>query len=156
AGRRTTASTSWPRSRSTSARPMEPVAPVITIMVCPLQLSGISDSGFPDATLSGIESSSLGWRVRADAKRNLDKIVSAAAEVVAARGVSAPREATAKRAGVGVGPLYRRFPDRDSLIAAVGDHYVHTMAAALDEAASSGADAWNAIWDFVTWAAAPG
>ncbi|MEO3870773.1 helix-turn-helix domain-containing protein [Nonomuraea sp. B12E4] len=94
--------------------------------------------------------------MRADAKRNLDKIVSAAAEVMAERGVSAPMEAIAKRAGVGVGTLYRRFPDRDSLIAAVGDHYVHTMAAALDEAASSGADAWNAIWDFVTWAAAPG
>ncbi|MFI7133068.1 TetR/AcrR family transcriptional regulator [Nonomuraea sp. NPDC050153] len=94
--------------------------------------------------------------MRADARRNLDKIVEAAAEIMAERGVDAPMEAVAKRAGVGVGTLYRRFPDRNALIAAVGDHYVHTMADALDLAASSASDAWSAIWDFVTWAAEPG
>nr|WP_206067134.1 TetR/AcrR family transcriptional regulator [Nonomuraea sp. FMUSA5-5] len=94
--------------------------------------------------------------VRADARRNLGKIVTAAAEVVAERGVNAPMEAIAKRAGVGVGTLYRRFPDRDALIAAVGDHYIHTMAQALDTASRTSADAWSAIWDFVSWAAAPG
>jgi AcrR family transcriptional regulator len=94
--------------------------------------------------------------VRADAKRNLDKIVEAAAEVVAERGVNAPMEAIAKRAGVGVGTLYRRFPDRHAVIAAVGDHYIHTMADALDEAAKSASDAWSAIEDFVFWVAAPG
>ncbi|MCP2355271.1 AcrR family transcriptional regulator [Nonomuraea thailandensis] len=98
------------------------------------------------------------WRsyVRADARRNLGKIVEAAAEVVAERGVNAPMEAIAKRAGVGIGTLYRRFPDRAALIAAVGDHYIHTMAEALDAAAGSSADAWSAIWDFVCWVAEPG
>ncbi|MDP4507725.1 TetR/AcrR family transcriptional regulator [Nonomuraea turcica] len=94
--------------------------------------------------------------MRADARRNLDKIVEAAAEIVAERGVNAPMEAIAKRAGVGIGTLYRRFPDRHALIAAVGDHYVHTMAQALDEAAKSSSDAWGAIWDFVSWVAEPG
>ncbi|MGN9840468.1 TetR/AcrR family transcriptional regulator [Nonomuraea sp. H19] len=94
--------------------------------------------------------------MRADAKRNLDKIVEAAAEVVAERGANAPMEAIAKRAGVGVGTLYRRFPDRHALIAAVGDLYIHTMANALGEAARSASDAWGAIWDFVSWAAEPG
>ncbi|MEV0386157.1 helix-turn-helix domain-containing protein [Nonomuraea sp. NPDC050643] len=94
--------------------------------------------------------------MRADARRNLDKIVEAAAEVVSERGVNAPMEAIAKRAGVGVGTLYRRFPDRDALIAAVGDLYIHTMANALDTAARDRADAWSAIWDFVSWVAAPG
>ncbi|MFB4280141.1 MULTISPECIES: TetR/AcrR family transcriptional regulator [unclassified Nonomuraea] len=94
--------------------------------------------------------------MRADARRNLDKIVEAAAAVVAERGVNAPMEAVAKRAGVGVGTLYRRFPDRGALIAAVGDHYIHTMADALDTAAGATADAWSAIWDFVCWAAEPG
>ncbi|MEV0825425.1 TetR/AcrR family transcriptional regulator [Nonomuraea rubra] len=94
--------------------------------------------------------------MRADARRNLSKIVEAAAEVVAERGVNAPMEAIAKRAGVGIGTLYRRFPDRNALIAAVGDHYVHTMAQALDRAAGGSADAWSAIWDFVSWAAEPG
>ncbi|GAA4948705.1 TetR/AcrR family transcriptional regulator [Nonomuraea thailandensis] len=94
--------------------------------------------------------------MRADARRNLGKIVEAAAEVVAERGVNAPMEAIAKRAGVGIGTLYRRFPDRAALIAAVGDHYIHTMAEALDAAAGSSADAWSAIWDFVCWVAEPG
>ncbi|MEV5891159.1 TetR/AcrR family transcriptional regulator [Nonomuraea fuscirosea] len=94
--------------------------------------------------------------MRADARRNLGKIVEAAAEVVAERGVGAPMEAIAKRAGVGVGTLYRRFPDRDALIAAVGDHYIHTMADALDAADRGSADAWSAIWDFVCWVAEPG
>ncbi|TMR94370.1 TetR/AcrR family transcriptional regulator [Nonomuraea basaltis] len=94
--------------------------------------------------------------MRADARRNLDKIVAAAAEVVAERGVNVPMEAIAKRAGVGVGTLYRRFPDRHALIAAVGDHYIHTMADALDEAAKSTTDAWSAIEEFVSWVAAPG
>ncbi|TYB70333.1 TetR/AcrR family transcriptional regulator [Nonomuraea sp. PA05] len=94
--------------------------------------------------------------MRADARRNLHKIVEAAAEVVAERGVNAPMEAIAKRAGVGIGTLYRRFPDRDALIAAVGDHYIHTMAEALDTAAAGSADAWNAIREFVSWVAEPG
>ncbi|WP_084773495.1 TetR/AcrR family transcriptional regulator [Nonomuraea candida] len=94
--------------------------------------------------------------MRADARRNLGKIVEAAAEVVAERGVDAPMEAIARRAGVGVGTLYRRFPDRDALIAALGDHYVHTMADALEAAAGRAPDAWAAIGDFVSWAAEPG
>lgn len=94
--------------------------------------------------------------MRADARRNLGKIVEAAAEIVAERGVNAPMELIAKRAGVGVGTLYRRFPDRDTLIAAVGDHYVHTMADALNDAAAGSGSAWDAIRDFVSWVAAPG
>ncbi|MGW4795475.1 TetR/AcrR family transcriptional regulator [Nonomuraea sp. NPDC004297] len=94
--------------------------------------------------------------MRADARRNLGKIVKAAAEIVAERGVNAPMELIAKRAGVGVGTLYRRFPDRDTLIAAVGDHYVHTMADALNDAAAGSGSAWDAIRGFVSWVAAPG
>ncbi|TDD10886.1 TetR/AcrR family transcriptional regulator [Nonomuraea deserti] len=94
--------------------------------------------------------------MRADARRNLDKLVAAAAEVMAERGVGVPMEAVARRAGVGVGTLYRRFPDRNALIVAVGDHYVHTMAQALDEAGRRAPDAWSAVRAFVSWAAEPG
>jgi len=93
--------------------------------------------------------------VRADARRNLTKIVAAAAEAIAERGVNVPMEVIARRAGVGVGTLYRRFPDRNALIAAIGEHYVHTMSEALDAAAAEG-DAWSAIRGFVSWAAEPG
>ncbi|MET8002901.1 TetR/AcrR family transcriptional regulator [Nonomuraea glycinis] len=58
-------------------------------------------------------------RMRADARRNRDQIIAAAREMFVARGADAPMEEIARTAGVGVGTLYRRFPDRESLIRAV-------------------------------------
>ncbi|WP_336208909.1 TetR/AcrR family transcriptional regulator [Nonomuraea sp. LPB2021202275-12-8] len=94
--------------------------------------------------------------MRADARRNLDKIVEAAAAVMAERGAGAPMELIARRAGVGVGTLYRRFPDRNALIAAMGQHYVHSLAEALDRAAERAPDAWSGLREFVLWAGDPG
>ena len=58
-------------------------------------------------------------RVRADARRNIDTLLEAAKEVFATSGVDAPVREIAARAGVGVGTLYRHFPQRADLIAAV-------------------------------------
>lgn len=58
-------------------------------------------------------------RVRADARRNIDTLLEAAKEVFATSGVDAPVREIAARAGVGVGTLYRHFPQRPDLIAAV-------------------------------------
>ena len=58
-------------------------------------------------------------RVRADALRNEDAVLQAAKEVFITSGVDAPAREIALRAGVGVGTLYRRFPKRSDLIAAV-------------------------------------
>jgi AcrR family transcriptional regulator len=57
--------------------------------------------------------------VRADAKRNTDALLEAAAAVFATSGVDAPVREIAVRAGVGVGTVYRHFPSRSDLIAAV-------------------------------------
>lgn len=66
--------------------------------------------------------------VRADARRSVDALLTAAAEVFAASGVDAPvRQITAK-AGVGAGTLYRHFPQRSDLIAAVFRHEVDACA----------------------------
>lgn len=56
---------------------------------------------------------------RADAQRNLDRLLQAAMEVFAESGVDAPVRAIAERAGVGVGTFYRHFPQRADLIVAV-------------------------------------
>jgi AcrR family transcriptional regulator len=69
-----------------------------------------------------------GSRLRADARRNLDQIVAAARESFAERGIEVPMEEVARRAGVGVGTLYRRFPDREALIEAVVIDTLHRMA----------------------------
>ncbi|TDD15876.1 TetR/AcrR family transcriptional regulator [Actinomadura sp. KC06] len=67
-------------------------------------------------------------RVRADAQRSIDALLTAAAEVFTASGVDAPvRQITAK-AGVGAGTLYRHFPQRSDLIAAVFRHEVDSCA----------------------------
>jgi AcrR family transcriptional regulator len=58
-------------------------------------------------------------RPRADAVRNRARIVETAREVFAARGSDASLEEIARGAGVGIGTLYRHFPTRDDLVAAV-------------------------------------
>lgn len=94
--------------------------------------------------------------MRADARRNLDKIMEAVAQVVAEHGVNAPMEAIATRAGVGVGTLYRRFPDRTALIAALGRQHLTSISQALSDAADSTGDPWTAVRGFVTWVAESG
>jgi len=56
--------------------------------------------------------------LRADALRNRERILTAAEEVFLERGANAALEEVAKRAGVGIGTLYRRFPTREDLLAA--------------------------------------
>lgn len=58
-------------------------------------------------------------RVRADAQRNLGVVLDAAKAVFATSGVDAPVREIAAKAGVGVGTLYRHFPQRSDLIVAV-------------------------------------
>ena len=67
-------------------------------------------------------------RVRADAQRSTDALLEAALEVFATSGVDAPVREIAQRAGVGVGTLYRRFPQRSDLVIAVFRHEVDACA----------------------------
>lgn len=57
--------------------------------------------------------------MRADARRNHDRLVNAARELYAEQGVDAPLEEIARRAGVGSATLYRHFANRESLLEAV-------------------------------------
>src|SRR6266540_272671 len=54
--------------------------------------------------------------LRRDAQRNRDAIVAAARQVFCDHGLEAPLEEIARRAGVGIGTLYRRFPSRVELV----------------------------------------
>src|SRR5688572_15017033 len=58
-------------------------------------------------------------RLRADAQRNRDEILRVAIEQFAVHGISASLEDIARVSGVGPGTLYRHFPTREALIAAV-------------------------------------
>ncbi len=56
---------------------------------------------------------------RADAVRNLAKILEAAEEVFAAEGIAVPIDEVARRAGVGIGTVYRHFPTKEALFEAI-------------------------------------
>lgn len=58
-------------------------------------------------------------RERRDVKRNLERVLRAAQELFAERGADVRMEEVARRAGVGVGTIYRRFPSKEQLFAAV-------------------------------------
>ena len=57
--------------------------------------------------------------LRADAQRNRARLLEAAEAVFAAEGISVPVDLIAEKAGVGVGTLYSRFPDKQALIDAI-------------------------------------
>jgi AcrR family transcriptional regulator len=67
-------------------------------------------------------------RQRVDARANRDKLVAAARSLFTEKSTSAPLEEVAERAGVGVGTLYRHFPERSDLIAAVFRHEIDACA----------------------------
>jgi AcrR family transcriptional regulator len=69
-------------------------------------------------------------RRRADAQRNAQAVLDAAAAVFVASGVEAPVRDIAARAGVGVGTVYRHFPTRADLVVAVYRHQVEACAEA--------------------------
>ena len=75
--------------------------------------------------------------VRADAQRNLLVLLQAARDVFAASGVDAPVREIADRAGVGIGTVYRHFPRREDLIAAVFRQEMEACADALDRLAAT-------------------
>lgn len=85
--------------------------------------------------------------LRADARRNVEALLRAAVAVFAEVGVDAPMRTIAARAGVGVGTLYRHFPQRSDLIQAVIRHEVDAyVAAAATLAATSAPGEALAAW----------
>lgn len=73
-------------------------------------------------------------RLRADAALNRDRIVDAAVELFRARGIAVPLDEVARRAGVGVATLYRRFPTRADLAAATFERNLSRYTEAVDRA----------------------
>ena len=75
--------------------------------------------------------------LRADAKRNIETLVRTARDIFATSGVEAPMREIAQKAGVGVGTIYRNFPQRSDLIAAVFRSEVDACADAAAELAAT-------------------
>jgi AcrR family transcriptional regulator len=86
--------------------------------------------------------------LRADAKRNRERVVAAAREVFAERGLDASTNEVARRAGVGVATLFRRFPTRDELVAAVFAEKMAGYTRAIDEALTD-PDPWHGFCRYI-------
>ena len=96
--------------------------------------------------MSGITGEQQGQR--SHARRNHEVLVEAAREVFAERGAEASLEEIARRAGVGIGTLYRHFATRDALIEAVFERRIGDFVAIAERAAAE-PDAWLAFVGFL-------
>jgi AcrR family transcriptional regulator len=74
-------------------------------------------------------------KLRADARRNRDRLVEVAAAAFAQKGVETSLEDIARQAGVGIGTLYRHFPTREHLVEVVYRRELESLAAAAGELA---------------------
>ncbi len=81
--------------------------------------------------------------LRADARRNHERIVAAAAAAFAESGLDAQVEDIARRASVGVGTLYRHFPTKDALVAALAEEHFERLADTVEAALAQDGDAWE-------------
>ena len=88
--------------------------------------------------------------LRADARRNREKIVAAARSAFAEYGLDAQMDEIARRADVGVGTLYRHFPTKDALVRGLVVSHMEDMAARGQAIAAEGReDAWDAFAGFM-------
>jgi AcrR family transcriptional regulator len=86
--------------------------------------------------------------LRRDAERNRQRILEAARDAFAADGLAVTLDEIARRAGVGVGTVYRRFPDKEQLIEALFEHRMQEFAALAEECLQAD-DAWDGLVRFL-------
>lgn len=92
---------------------------------------------------------------RADARRNREAILAAARDLFAEQGIEAQMDDVAAAGGVGVGTVYRHFPNKEDLLQALMVRRFEKLTArctgAVEEA--RGGDAWGAFRDFILYSA---
>jgi AcrR family transcriptional regulator len=86
--------------------------------------------------------------LRSDARRNRDRIIDAARQSFAEHGLDVGVDEIARRAGVGVGTLYRRFPTKQSLVHAIFEQRLDDLQPAIDRALLRD-DPWDGLVDLL-------
>ena len=87
--------------------------------------------------------------LRADARRNHQQLLHAARDVLLERGPGAPLDEVARRAGVGIGTLYRRFPDRQALLRAVALEALADSRRAAEDALAQDGEGFAALTTYL-------
>jgi len=95
-------------------------------------------------------------QLRVDARRNLESVLRAAREVFGELGYGAPMEEVARRAGVGVGTVYRRFPSKEVLVHRIASEEVQWLTAQAWESLGGEQQPWDALAGYLSRAVATG
>ncbi|WP_052866398.1 TetR/AcrR family transcriptional regulator [Streptomyces niger] len=107
---------------------------------------GVSEAGVPGRTTP----------LRVDAQRNLEHVLRAAREVFGELGYGAPMEDVARRARVGVGTVYRRFPSKDVLVRRIAEEETARLTDQARTALGQEDDPWSALSRFLRTSVASG
>ncbi|GHJ40539.1 TetR/AcrR family transcriptional regulator [Streptomyces sp. TS71-3] len=94
--------------------------------------------------------------LRVDAQRNLEHVLRAAREVFGELGYGAPMEDVARRARVGVGTVYRRFPSKDVLVRRIAEEETARLADQARAALGEEEEPWSALSRFLRTSVASG
>ncbi len=94
--------------------------------------------------------------LRVDAQRNLEHVLRAAREVFGELGYGAPMEDVARRARVGVGTVYRRFPSKDVLVRRIAEEETSRLTEQARVALGQEEDPWQALSRFLRTSVASG
>jgi AcrR family transcriptional regulator len=101
-----------------------------------------------ELTDSEIDITSAEPKLRADAARNRQRVLAAAAEVFADRGLDVSLDEVARTAGVGVGTVYRRFPNKEALVDALFEDKIGEVVVLAREAMAF-EDPWEGFVHFI-------
>ncbi len=94
--------------------------------------------------------------LRVDAQRNLEHVLRAAREVFGELGYGAPMEDVARRARVGVGTVYRRFPSKDVLVRRIAEEETSRLTEQARTALGQEEEPWSALSRFLRTSVASG
>ena len=86
---------------------------------------------------------------RADAARNREKVMASARKAFAEEGIEAEMSAIAKRAGVGVGTVYRHFPTKEDLLGALRAEHFERLADIVEEVEREGLEPWESVQQLI-------
>lgn len=106
--------------------------------------------------IQGIQDSSRSTPLRVDAQRNLEHVLRAAREVFGELGYGAPMEDVARRARVGVGTVYRRFPSKDVLVRRIAEEETARLTEQAKAALGQEEQPWAALSRFLRTSVASG
>ncbi|WP_371670489.1 TetR/AcrR family transcriptional regulator [Streptomyces sp. NBC_00289] len=113
-------------------------------------------AGTMSAAGNGRGDSSRSAPLRVDAQRNLEHVLRAAREVFGELGYGAPMEDVARRARVGVGTVYRRFPSKDVLVRRIAEEETSRLTDQARAALGQEDEPWSALSRFLRTSVASG